>query len=140
VRNLRRAGPEARTIPTPARPGGVAMAAIVSVPVGALMPLSLRRPTGEGAGYFLPSMARLICHCCATDRMSAPPSTAPAGGEEQEHAGKNDRQGIHQFLLQRIDRLRVQPLLREHGHAHEDRQHEERVGADRSLIQSAKGA
>ena len=68
--NAARSLPDTRTIPIPARPGAVAIAAIVSLRViggeysSPLSDYALRAGTRFARSSFL-----LMCHCCAIDRM-----------------------------------------------------------------------
>ena len=49
------------------------------------------------------------------------------GREKQEENGKDDREHLHHFSLDRIDRRRIQALLNLHRDAHDDRQDIKRI-------------
>src|SRR5690606_10134101 len=86
----RAAGPDTRTIPTPPRPGGVAIAAMVSVL--AMMFVS------EGHSHTSLTMRLVMMYCCTIDSVlfTTQYNTRPAGNHRKK---KVNITGIHYMIF-----------------------------------------
>src|SRR5690554_130336 len=140
-------------MPTPPWPGGVAMAAMVSAwywrliegSCGSNLVRTAGGRTGLGArtakrpeiGAFawMPAGRSVFCRGASDLPGNVPllrdrqdvvdhPVQHQTGREPQEEEGEDDRQHLHYLGLHRVRRSRVELLLDEHAHAHQDRQDE----------------
>src|SRR2546421_10968030 len=111
------AGPEMRTMPMPPRPGGVAMAAIVS---RATSPARMGRLVAIEHALDLPLLED------RKDVVDQPVEHQPGREEEKEDA-EHKRHEFHYLRLHRIGRRGVHARLEHHGSCHQDWQDEVRI-------------
>src|SRR3954470_10923403 len=109
----RAAGPDTRTTPMPARPGGVAIAAMVSA-----CHMSGFRPLDHARNLPLLRNGQNVIY--------QPVKHQPGGKEEKEHT-KSYRHDLHDFGLNWIRRGWIEVGLDDHGRAHQYRQDVVRV-------------
>src|SRR5512143_4139858 len=101
----RTAGPETRTTPMPARPGAVAIAAIVSA--------------GPMSGFWPLDHARNLPLLRNGEDVVHQPVKYQSGRKEEKENTECHRHDLHHFRLDRIWRRRIQIGLYDHGRAHQ---------------------